>query len=141
VLRQAVWRNQHDVEAQGEASELRAAGEKVLEGPGNAAALARRYGLAGGGQRVARFDLDRGEHAATSRDDVDFAGGDAIAAGQHAIAAQPQMPDAQRLRGAATPPGPQASRRFARLNRARVVMRLIGAQRFLSSSMSARARA
>ena len=46
MARQPVGRDQHHVEAQGEAGELRVPRQEMLEGTGNAAALARRDGLA-----------------------------------------------------------------------------------------------
>src|SRR5258708_11558071 len=110
MTRQAAFRHQHDVEAQRQSGMLRMRGEELLEGARDPAPLPRRDRLARRRQAVARLDLDRREDAAAPRDDVDLADGDPIAARQDAVAAQTQMPDAERLRRAPAPPGAQALR-------------------------------
>src|SRR5882672_9186381 len=101
MARQPPLADQHHVEAQGQPAMLRVRREELLEGARDAAALARGDGLAGGGEAVARLDLDRGDDAAAPGDDVDLADRHAIAARQDAVAAQAQMPDAEGFRGAA----------------------------------------
>lgn len=71
------------------------AGEKQAGSLGNAAALVRPDGLAGGAKIAARLDLDEEDQLAAPGDDVNLADRGAPIARQNAPAGEPQAPNGE----------------------------------------------
>jgi hypothetical protein len=97
MARQTQRFDDHNVESQGERSELRPHREKRFEGTGDAAALSRLQGGSTGREIGSRFDLDRRQHAPPLRYDIDLPRWAAPVDGKDAPAAESQMPAAQKL--------------------------------------------
>ena len=100
MTRPAAGRHQHDIETRGQRRKIRAMGEEMLQGTGDAQLLPRRERLAGAGEIGARFDLDRGKNAAAAGDEIDLADGRFVALRQDAIAFETQLPETKPLRPA-----------------------------------------
>src|SRR5262249_40531537 len=77
-------------------------------GAGDADLLARPQRVDGGEVVVAPLDLDDGQCAAATGDDVDLADRALQAARDDAVALEPQPPGGQALAAAAAAPGPPA---------------------------------
>src|SRR5579885_1028198 len=104
VARPAARQDQHHVEPRIEPGKVGARAEELLERAGDAAALARGERLARGGEIGPRLHLDRRQHPAAPRDQVDLARRHAIAPRQDAPAAAPERPEAEPLGENAAPP-------------------------------------